>query len=356
MRKRLRLPVRSVDVADLQDLFLICAVATILVIRTQLWLTNYPQLGGRGLHIAHLLWGGLLMMIAIGMFASFLGRPIRRAATAVGGIGFGFFIDELGKFITEDNNYFFKPAAGLIYATFVILYLVTRAIQRRHGFTSTEYLVNALDLTVEAARRDLDQIERRRALVMLDRADPDDPLVEPVRRLLEVARAREAHGPSRLQRFVLDVRNRYFRVVDRHWFELLVEWAFSVWAVLTLARVASLIVGDEDVSTLGALGIVSSGAAGVLVVLGVREIRRKRRAEGLRWFERALLVQILITQVFEFVESQFTAVFGLGFNLLLLITLRYMMRRERQLEVGAVRGPDVPQTGSFPGSARSAQP
>ncbi len=39
-----------------------------------------PELGGHGLHIAHLLWGG-------------------------------FFIDELGKFITQDNDYFFKPAA-----------------------------------------------------------------------------------------------------------------------------------------------------------------------------------------------------------------------------------------------------
>ena len=26
-------------------------------VSTSAWLTNYPQLGGRGLHIAHLLWG-----------------------------------------------------------------------------------------------------------------------------------------------------------------------------------------------------------------------------------------------------------------------------------------------------------
>jgi hypothetical protein len=45
---------------------LISSIATILVIRTELWLTNYPRLGGSGRHIAHLLWGGLLMLLAIG--------------------------------------------------------------------------------------------------------------------------------------------------------------------------------------------------------------------------------------------------------------------------------------------------
>jgi hypothetical protein len=39
-----RLP-RRVDLATLLDTLLICAVVTILVVRTELYLTNYPQLG-----------------------------------------------------------------------------------------------------------------------------------------------------------------------------------------------------------------------------------------------------------------------------------------------------------------------
>ena len=50
---------RTSEFASLHETLLLTAVATILVIRTQLWLTHYPQLGGGGLHIAHLLWGGL---------------------------------------------------------------------------------------------------------------------------------------------------------------------------------------------------------------------------------------------------------------------------------------------------------
>jgi hypothetical protein len=47
---------RVPDFAALHELLLISGVTTILVIRTQLWITHYPELGRHGLHIAHLLW------------------------------------------------------------------------------------------------------------------------------------------------------------------------------------------------------------------------------------------------------------------------------------------------------------
>ena len=99
-------PVRNVEIGDLQDTFLVSAVVMILVIRLQLWATNYPQLGGGKLHIAHLLWGGVFMVIALGILLSFLGASLRVPAAVIGGVGFGFFIDEVGKFISNDVNYF----------------------------------------------------------------------------------------------------------------------------------------------------------------------------------------------------------------------------------------------------------
>jgi hypothetical protein len=98
----------------LQDAFLVSAAVMILLIRLQLWATNYPQLGGGKLHIAHLLYGGVLMLIAIGVLVSFVGRTGRLPGAIIGGLGFGFFIDELGKFVTSDNDYFFQPAAAMI--------------------------------------------------------------------------------------------------------------------------------------------------------------------------------------------------------------------------------------------------
>ena len=48
-------------------------------------------------------------------------------------------------------------------------------------------------------------------------------------------------------------------------------------------------------------------------------------------FERALLVQIFVGYFFEFLEIQFTAIFGLAVSILLLITVRYMIRGELRL-------------------------
>jgi len=50
--------VRDQRAGDLLEMMLVFAVATILVIGALLALTGCPQLGGGGLHIAHMLWGG----------------------------------------------------------------------------------------------------------------------------------------------------------------------------------------------------------------------------------------------------------------------------------------------------------
>ncbi len=39
---------------------------TVIATRVYLELTGYPQLGNSVLHIAHALWGGLLLIIAVG--------------------------------------------------------------------------------------------------------------------------------------------------------------------------------------------------------------------------------------------------------------------------------------------------
>jgi hypothetical protein len=332
---RLRLkrpPVRNVDIGDLQDTFLVCAVATILIIRLQLWLTNYPQLGGGKLHIAHLLWGGLGMLIALILLLSYVGRSLRTPAAIVGGIGFGFFIDELGKFITSDNDYFFKPTAALIYVVFILLFLATRATRRRRGFTRREYLVNAMDLATEAARHDFDVREKTRALAMIDRCDPGDPLAEPLREMLRRIDALPAREPRKVTRWALAVRDWYFGVVRRRWFVRTIGWLFGLWALGSLATLVGLIAPDRNVSFINVCSVAAQGAAAVLVAVGIVQLARRDRLDSYHWFERALLVQIFITQVFAFVESQFSAVFGLGISVLLLVTIRYMIRGERHLE------------------------
>src|SRR5438093_1186706 len=69
--------VRAAD-ADLLDTFLVSAIATVVIIRIFLEATGYPQLGGGGLHIAHVLWGGLGMLVAIALLLLFLSPTTRQ--------------------------------------------------------------------------------------------------------------------------------------------------------------------------------------------------------------------------------------------------------------------------------------
>ena len=66
----------------------------------------------------------------------------------------------------------------------------------------------------------------------------------------------------------------------------------------------------------------------VLVVLGLYRLRT-RRGDAYKMFERALLVSIVLTRPFSFIESQFTATFGVGLDILLLLTVRAMMAADR---------------------------
>ena len=85
----MKLEVIRNDRPVLVDSFLISAILTVLALRVYLAAAHYPQLGGNGLHIAHVLWGGLLMVVAIGMLLSLLTWPWQRLAALIGGAGFG---------------------------------------------------------------------------------------------------------------------------------------------------------------------------------------------------------------------------------------------------------------------------
>jgi len=125
-----RFALRSADLGRRLDLFLVCAVGSVLGNRAFLIATGYPQLGNGTLHISHAIWGASMMAVAIVFALSFLAPNNRTFIAFIGGCGFGWFIDELGKFITRDVDYFFRPTIALIYVIFIAMYLGFRGIER----------------------------------------------------------------------------------------------------------------------------------------------------------------------------------------------------------------------------------
>ena len=98
--------------------------------RLFLSLTNYPRIEGGELHIAHALWGGLLLFIAFLLPLVLANKRAFSASALTGGIGVGLFIDEVGKFITKSNDYFFPAAASIVY-TFLLLSILLFIRYRR---------------------------------------------------------------------------------------------------------------------------------------------------------------------------------------------------------------------------------
>jgi hypothetical protein len=111
-------------------LTLISFAASITLTRLFLSLTNYPQIGGGELHIAHVLWGGLLLYVAALLPLLFANRETYPLGAVSAGVGIGLFIDEVGKFITQQNNYFFPAAAAIIYACFLLTVLLFLNLRR----------------------------------------------------------------------------------------------------------------------------------------------------------------------------------------------------------------------------------
>jgi hypothetical protein len=326
---------RNADLGLLHETFFIAAVTTILCIRTQLWLTNYPQLGGHGLHIAHLLWGGLLMVIAIAILLTLLGRRARWPAALIGGIGFGFFIDELGKFITADNNYFFKPAAGLIYLIFIALFLISRAYQRHRGLNESERVRNAIELIGEATLGPLREGSRRRALTLLAEVPASNQLRTPLLGLLEGLDATPDPDPPWFARAATGLARRYQHWAARGWFHAVVTAVFVVWTAAGIITIVGLVLGSggDSISHLSFVNIASlcsTAVSAAMVVFGLTRLARGDRLAAYTWLARALLVSIFVTRVFSFVESQFGAVIGLGFDVLLLISVQLMAAQERR--------------------------
>lgn len=332
---------RNMQARDNLELLLVSAITSLLAVRFYLYLADYPQVGGESFHIAHMLYGGLLMLAALVMFITFLGQRVQRAASLIGGIGFGVFIDELGKFITRDNDYFYKPTIGLIYAIFIILYLTFNFLTRRTRYTSAEYQLNALQQLDDAVIGDMDANEKAAILALLDKADQSNTLTQHLRTMVKDLRTVKPDELSSYNRMRRRIDRLYRRFWERRDSSRLVSAVFIVEALLFVSAIAVSIIGDYDVFTLLAQGsagyeaflligqIVSTLVASGFAIAGAVMLTRSR-LRGFEWFRRATLVNLFLTEFFAFSRTEFDAIPGFFGNLLLLGALTFALSQERR--------------------------
>jgi hypothetical protein len=77
---------------------------------------------------------------------------------------------------------------------------------------------------------------------------------------------------------------------------------------------------------------ISDFVAGGLVLVGLVRLRQGRTLEAYRWFDRSLLVEIFVGQIFAYIDHSFIATWGFLVCIVLLISVRFMEREERRLE------------------------
>lgn len=159
--KAIRTPVRQHGSERYIFLMLLSFAGSVSITRLFLVLTGYPKLGGGELHIAHVIWGGLLLFIATLFPLLFANRWALTTSALLSGIGVGLFIDEVGKFITQNNNYFYPAAAPIIYAFFLLTVLLYTRVRRWYKLDSRSELYDIMADINEVIDQDLSEDERK---------------------------------------------------------------------------------------------------------------------------------------------------------------------------------------------------
>jgi hypothetical protein len=331
---------RNIMLGRYLEIFFVSGIASLLAIRFFLDVTGYPQLGGKGLHIAHMLWGGLLMLAAIVLLLAFLGRRIQFVAALLGGVGFGTFIDELGKFITSDNNYFFRPTIALIYIIFVLLFLCFQSLERRTNLTTQERLANALDILKEGVLGRMHEVDKVRILTLLQACDSHDQLRNELLEIVEYINAVPPQQPGILEKCTRKINRLYLRLVHSQLFGKLIIGCLIGYAILfcfclllAIGGWASLSITPRNFAF--TCLFVFSSLAGICILIGIFYLKRSR-LEAYQWFKRSILISIFLVQVFMFYLQELSALGSLVLNLLVLAALNYMIRAEKGIIQPAV--------------------
>lgn len=351
---RIRRPVKR-EGADLNLLLTLLSFAiSVGATRLFLELTGYPQLGGGEYHIAHVLWGGLLLFIAALLPLIFANRWVYRLGAVMAGVGVGLFIDEVGKFITASNDYFHPAAAPIVYAFFLLTLLVYQRVRRPPRRSPRAVLYRALDSLEELLDQDLDAGERQALMARLQFVSEQKEnrdlaaLAASIHSFLEddsiqIAPDEETLLERWLARFG-DWEQRIFplsRISPVLAGVLLGLAAFALYGVIASVLPNLAVEQLEEIVTAGRLAnrvqlgwfiirLVMQGAVGLMLLVAAALIALGREQAGISLGILALLVSLTSVNLLVFYFNQFSTILKAAIELGALLALaRFRWRLDR---------------------------
>jgi hypothetical protein len=182
---------------------------TVGATRLFLNVTGFPQLGSGSLHISHVLWGGLFLFAAVILALTFINQRLFTLSAILSGIGVGLFIDEVGKFITSEYDYFVPSAAPIIYSFFLLTVLVYTLVVHRKRRDTRLQLYELLGDLEEILDEDYTAAEARQLSARLQTVQKDPELIElkPIARGLEEYLSNNTRPNQKVRTGLLDEIN-----------------------------------------------------------------------------------------------------------------------------------------------------
>lgn len=240
---------------------MIFAIVSMLLTRLYLELTGYPKIGRGDWHVAHAFLGGLVMVA--GMVLELSVKDFSKKTAGIFGFGLGWFIDEIGKFLSSDNDYFFQPAVVIIYIFFVLMFLIYRYLDKKdEGKTNPGRWWGVIK------RFAYYEIFKKRIVLWL---------------LLGLATVYTIAGVFDFAYLIN--RGKYIEKKG-----LTTKTEVNMFTMKSAAEVAS------------------AGCFGS----GIWWVMKKKKRKGVSFFQTGLLINIFIASVAKFYFEQLLAVFGLG--------------------------------------------